>query len=99
MITEIAQLACTPGSESALEAAFAHARPLFERAKGCAGVTFRRSIETPGRYLLFIEWETIENHMVDFRESADFQAWRALVTPHLAAAPAVEHVETLSASR
>ncbi len=96
MITEIAQLACIPGNEAALEAAFAQARPLFERAKGCAGVAFRRSIETPGRYLLVVEWETVENHMVDFRESPDFQAWRALVTPHFASPPAVEHVETLA---
>jgi heme-degrading monooxygenase HmoA len=97
MITEIAQLAAIPGQEAALEAAFAKARPLFERAKGFRSVTFRRSIETPGRYLLVVDWETLENHMVDFRESEDFQAWRALVTPYFAAAPVVEHVETLAA--
>jgi heme-degrading monooxygenase HmoA len=97
MITEIAQLTCTPGSEAALEAAFAKARPLFDRAKGCTGVAFRRSIETPTRYLLVVEWETLDNHLVDFRESEDFQAWRALVTPHLAGPPSVEHVVTLDA--
>ena len=30
-------------------------------------------------------------HTVDFRESADFQAWRALVSEHFAAPPQVEH--------
>lgn len=97
MLTEIAQLACVAGHEAALEAAFARARPLFERARGCAGVAFRRSIETKGRYLLVVEWETLDNHIVDFRGSEDFQAWRALVAPHLAGAPVVEHVETLVA--
>ena len=96
MITEIVQLSCISGSEPDLEAAFAKARPLFDRAKGCADVAFRRSIETPGRYLLVIAWATIENHMVDFRESEDFQIWRALITPYLAAVPIIEHFEALS---
>ena len=69
MITEIAQLTCTPGHEAALEAAFADARLLFDRATGCRSATFRRSIETPARYLLMIEWETLEDHTINFRQS------------------------------
>jgi hypothetical protein len=34
----------------------------------------------------------VENHMVDFRESEDFQEWRRLAGPHFAAPPRVEHV-------
>lgn len=93
MITEITFLACTPGGQSHLEAALAKARVIFSRAKGCKGVVFRRSIETPSRYLLIAEWETIENHEVDFRGAEDFQAWRALVMPYLTNAPVAEHVE------
>ena len=95
MITEIACLACTPGREVDLEAAFVKARLLFYRAKGCKGVAFRRSIETLGRYLVIVEWETIENHTVDFHKSGGFEAWRALVMPHLTKAPAAEHGEHL----
>lgn len=95
MITEFTFLACTAGSESNLEAALLKAHALFDRAKGCKGVVFRRSIETPGRYLLTAEWETIENHTVDFRESEDFQAWRALVMPYLMKAPVAEHAEPI----
>ena len=36
--------------------------------------------------------ETLENHTVDFRGSADFQEWRKLVAPFFAAPPEVEHV-------
>jgi heme-degrading monooxygenase HmoA len=95
VITELAELSCIAGSEADLEAAFVKARPLFDRAKGCAGVILQRSIETPGRYLLVVSWETIENHMVDFRESEDFQTWRGLVGPYFAKPPVVEHLETL----
>lgn len=50
-----------------------------------------RSIEQPQRYRLFVAWETLENHTVDFRGSADFAEWRRLVGPHFAAPPEVEH--------
>ncbi len=51
----------------------------------------QRSVEIPTRYRLMVRWETLENHTVDFRESADFPAWRALVSEHFAAPPQVEH--------
>jgi hypothetical protein len=34
----------------------------------------------------------VENHTVDFRNSADFQEWRKLVGHCFAEPPAVEHV-------
>lgn len=91
MILEIAQIEVKPGSESAFEAGVAAAAPLFRRAKGCRGMELQRSHEKPGRYRLFVTWETLENHTVDFRGSADFQAWRKLVADCFAAAPEVEH--------
>ena len=39
----------------------------------------QRSIEKPSRYRLFVKWETVENHTVDFRGSPDFQEWRKFV--------------------
>jgi len=42
-------------------------------------MSLQRSVENPSRYRLFLTWETVENHTVDFRGSADFQEWRKLV--------------------
>ena len=95
MITEIAQIDVKPGSEKDFEAAVAKAGPLFLRAKGTKGVELHRSIENPSRYRLLVKWETLENHTVDFRGSADFAEWRALVGPYFAAPPEVEHTETV----
>jgi hypothetical protein len=36
-------------------------------------------------------WDTLEDHMVGFRESPAFAEWRALLGPHFAGPPAVEH--------
>jgi heme-degrading monooxygenase HmoA len=95
MITEIAQIDVKPGTEKDFEAAVAKARPLFLRAKGGRGIELHRSIEKPSRYRLLAKWDTVENHTVDFRGSEDFQAWRALVGQYFAAAPEVEHTETV----
>src|SRR5215467_14811803 len=79
MVLEIAQINVTPGLEAEFEAGVAKAAPVFQRAKGCKGMTLQRSIEKPERYRLFVQWETLENHIVDFRGSPDFAEWRRLV--------------------
>jgi heme-degrading monooxygenase HmoA len=92
MILEIAQIDVKPGMEADFESGVKKAAPIFQRAKGCKGVTLQRTHERPSHYLLFVQWETLENHVKDFRESADFQEWRACVAHYFAAPPAVEHV-------
>ena len=92
MILEIAQIDVTPGQEADFEAGVQKAVPLFKRARGCKAMTLQRSQEKPSRYRLFVQWETLENHIVDFRESGDFQEWRGLVGPYFASPPDVEHV-------
>jgi heme-degrading monooxygenase HmoA len=95
MITEIAQIDVKPGSEQDFEAAIAKAQPIFKRCKGWKSFELHRSIEKPSRYRLHIKWETLENHTVDFRGSENFAEWRALVGPHFAAPPEVEHTNTV----
>ena len=95
MILEIAQIAVKAGMEAEFEAGVAEAVPLFRRARGCLSMALVRSVEFPGRYRLLVEWETLENHTVDFRGSEDFTAWRALVGQYFAAPPEVEHTETV----
>ncbi|MGQ3673568.1 antibiotic biosynthesis monooxygenase family protein [Xanthobacter sp. TB0136] len=93
MIFEIAEIEVKPGAESALEAAVAQAAPLFRRAKGCLSFRLERTIERPQIYRLVVGWQTLEDHMVHFRESEDFQTWRGLAGPHFARPPHVEHVQ------
>jgi heme-degrading monooxygenase HmoA len=95
MVTEIAQIEVKPGTEKDFEAAVAKAKPLYARAKGGKGMELHKSVEKPTRYRLFVKWETLENHTVDFRGSEDFQAWRGLVGQYFASAPEVEHTETV----
>jgi heme-degrading monooxygenase HmoA len=91
MVHEIAVIEIKPGMEKAFEEGAAKAVPLFQRAKGCRSMELRRSVETPTRYHLVVGWDTVEDHMVSFRQSADFQAWRDLVSHCFAGPPDMEH--------
>jgi heme-degrading monooxygenase HmoA len=93
MILEIAQIDVKPGMENEFEAGVKRAAPIFQRAKGCKGMSLQHSIEKPARYRLFVKWDTLENHTVDFRASPDFQEWRKLVGHCFATPPDVEHVQ------
>lgn len=67
---------------------------IFPRAKGFLGGDFRQSIESPGRYVLLLSWETLENHTVDFRGSDLYTEWRSLVGEFFEKPPHVEHFQT-----
>ena len=91
MFLEIAHLEIKSGEEAEFERNVALAVPYFMAAKGCKGISLHRCVEKPSHYQLNVIWETVDNHMVDFRASEGFQKWRALAGPHCATAPGVEH--------
>jgi len=93
VILEIAEIIVKSGFEAEFEKGVAKAVSLFAAAKGCHGLDLQRSHENPARYLLFVRWETIENHVVDFRNSAAFAQWRACVAHCFDAPPKVEHMQ------
>ncbi len=95
MFLEIAHLVIKPGEEALFEKQVAKAVPHFLAAKGCTGVTLHRCVENPSQYQLNVKWDTVDNHMVDFRNSEGFQQWRALVGPHFASPPTVEHTHEI----
>ena len=91
MILERALMTVKHGQAEAFKAAFAKARPHIAGSKGCRKVEMRQGIEHPDDFLLLVWWDTVENHMVDFRESPAFAEWRALLGPFFAAPPVVVH--------
>lgn len=97
MFMEVAEIQIKPGAEAAFEAGVQQAVVLFKRARGCTAMRLERSVEQPSHYTLLVQWDSVEDHMVHFRESADFQEWRNLVGEFFAAAPQVGHTATVVA--
>ena len=93
MFQEVATIRIHDGADAEFLAAVEQAVPLFQAAKGCRGMRLDRVVETPSLYRLVVLWDTIDDHMVAFRGSDDFQKWRALVGPFFAEPPAMDHAE------
>ena len=99
MILELADIRITPGKNADFDAAIVRGvETVISKAKGFLGYQVQRGIESPDRYVLLIGWQTLANHTVDFRESAAFAQWRAIVGPFFAQPPQVEHFELVAAS-
>ena len=93
MIMEIASITIRPGTNAEFERDVRKAVPLFERAEGCIGMRLEQVIEDRSHYRLIVGWESVEHHTGMFRPSTDFQLWRELISPWIAAPPSVEHSE------
>ena len=95
MVLEVALIDVTPGAEPAFTAAFHTAKELVTQTPGCRGARMTQGVETPTRFVLLVEWDSVAAHQV-FRDSDRFGAWRALVGPHFAHPPVVEHFVDVS---
>jgi heme-degrading monooxygenase HmoA len=99
MIVEFALLTIQPGREAEFEAIFPAASAVLAGSKGYLAHELRRSIETPNRYALRVEWATLEDHTVGFRGSPAFTQWRGYVGPFFENPPVVEHFQEISGSQ
>jgi heme-degrading monooxygenase HmoA len=93
VILEAAVLQVREGAEAAFEEAMVKAAPVIAGSLGYIAHELQRCIETKGRYLLLVRWETLEAHTVGFRQSSAFVEWRTLIGPFFEAPPTVEHYE------
>lgn len=80
-----------PGREEEFAKAYAGAKHLVAATEGCGTVRMTRGVESPSRFVLLIEWDSVEAHEVGFRASDRFPAWRAAIGPYFASPPVVEH--------
>jgi heme-degrading monooxygenase HmoA len=91
MVLEHALFIVDKQRQADFEAAFREARILLSSSPGCLSVSMAHGIEDEERYLLLVEWESIDAHLVGFRGSPAYTKWRELLGPHYRDAPVVEH--------
>ncbi len=95
MILEVAHLHIKRGECAAFEVAFAQAAPIIASMHGYASHQIQRCIEDDHHYVLLVNWQTLEDHTVGFRQSAEYQQWRALLHHFYEPAPTVLHFAAL----
>ncbi len=91
MVLEVAIIEIRAGEEEGFVAAYRAARDTLATTPGCLSVRMTRGIESPSRFVLLVEWATLQAHEVDFRGTDRFTTWRGLIGPFFAAPPTVEH--------
>ncbi|WFE29171.1 antibiotic biosynthesis monooxygenase [Solwaraspora sp. WMMD791] len=91
MVLEIALIDVHPGQEDAFASAYVAGHELLATTPGCRSVRMTRGVETPTRFVLLVEWDSVAAHEENFRASDRFTRWRDLIGPYFAAAPVVEH--------
>lgn len=91
MILEVAILNIVPGKSSEFEVAFNEAQKIIASIPGYIKHEVQRCIENQDQYIFIVNWETLEDHTVGFRESEQYQKWKALLHHFYDPFPTVLH--------
>jgi heme-degrading monooxygenase HmoA len=91
MVLEVATFEVEPGQEDAFATAYRQVRAEVASTPGCRSVRLTRGVESPARFVLLVEWDSVEAHTEHFRATDRFVRWRAAIGPYFAAPPHVEH--------
>ncbi|MBI1276831.1 MAG: antibiotic biosynthesis monooxygenase [Anaerolineaceae bacterium] len=95
MILEIVTIYIKAGQEAEFEVAFKEASQYVAAAHGYIKHELRRCVETPNKYVNMIHWQTVDDHMVGFRQSEAFQKFRALISPYYEVPSEMNHYEVV----
>ena len=95
MITEVVILDVVSGTEQEFETAFREASGIIANTAGYSSHQLQHCLEKQNRYLLLVQWETLEAHTVGFRGSPQYQEWKKRLHHFYDPFPTVEHYELI----
>ena len=95
MVLEVALIDVIPGTEDGFAVSYQLGHPILASTPGCRSVRMTRGIESPSRFVLLVEWDSVEAHQENFRGTERFGQWRALIGGYFAKPPVVEHFDDL----
>jgi len=90
MVIERVEFAVFAGREAEYEEVMRGALALLKGADGCVSVTLARGVEQPSRYLLMLQWRSLEDHAA-FTQSGEIARFRELAAPFFAERPSMLH--------
>jgi hemoglobin len=93
MIVEYVHYHLTKSEPAAFEAAYARAARALDASPQCLAYELSRCHEQPLRYVLRIEWESLEAHELGFRHGPQFPAFLAEVRPFIGEIEHMKHYE------
>ena len=91
MILEVAILNIKKGLSNDFEVAFQKAQRIISSMKGYISHELKKCLEQEDKYILLVNWETVEDHEIGFRKSEEYEQWKALLHHFYEPFPTVEH--------
>ena len=91
MILEVATLNVKAGLSADFEKAFSEAQKIIAATEGYISHQLKKCLEVADKYILLVNWETLEAHTEGFRGSAAYQDWKKLLHHFYEPFPTVEH--------
>ena len=98
MILEAVILDVISGKEQEFGTAFREASNIITSMEGYSSHQLQHCLEKENRYLLLVQWETLEAHTVGFRGSSEYQEWKKRLHHFYDPFPTVEHYELIFAN-
>jgi heme-degrading monooxygenase HmoA len=95
MILEVAILDVIPTQTQAFETAFKEAEKIISSVGGYINHELKRCLEKPSRYILLVQWETLEDHTIGFRGAPQYLVWKKLLHHFYDPFPTVEHYQNI----
>lgn len=93
MIVEVAPLRIRPGHTAEFEIAFKQAQRIIASMPGYLSHELLRCLERRDEYILFVRWESLDAHEKGFRQSPEYQGWKALLHHFYDPFPVVSHYD------
>ena len=90
---EVAILNVVTGKEAEFEVAFRTASVIISNMEGYISHQLQHCVENKSRYILLVNWKSLEDHTVGFRTSPQYQEWKKLLHHFYNPFPVVEHYE------
>lgn len=73
------------------ESAYRTASRTLDASPHCLGYELTRCVEEQDRYILRIEWDSVEGHLTGFRRAPEFAAFLQAIKPYIGEIEEMQH--------
>ncbi len=95
MILEVAILNVIQGKEKQFEKDFETVGQYICSINGYIRHSLRKCIEQENKYILLVDWEKLDDHIIGFRQSEQYLEWKKMLHKYYDPFPIVEHFVTI----
>jgi quinol monooxygenase YgiN len=96
MVVEYIRYRIPDERQARFEAAYRDAAGPLDASEHCLAYELSHGVEEPDRYILRIEWDSVEGHEQGFRRSPEFQTFFAAVKPFVDEIEEMRHYDVTS---